>query len=248
MARLHELLAVMGDTTAAASTIISEGIVTFNKRADHFKGQARSITFLDDSRSAEDSTDSKELVSTVPEKISYVNQAVGRNWDALLQLEEANTRAKADLVYDGQVLMKDVPATFLLGMESRLKAYRAFVLAAPTLEPSIKWEEDKAAGEGVFRSPALVSFKTEKKPRSTVLYEATKEHPAQIREWYEDIPSARIETTHKSGMISPNRKSAILRNTDKMIAAVKKARQRANGADVNGDLKISQAIFDTILA
>jgi len=47
MAKMHELLAVIGDRSNAATAIIKESRDTFAKRADHFKGQTRTIRFFD---------------------------------------------------------------------------------------------------------------------------------------------------------------------------------------------------------
>jgi len=245
MAKLHELLAVMADTTNAAQAVTKETSTVFAKKADHFRGASKTVAFFESSREGENTTESKQMVTTVADKLDHAFKSVGRHYDALLQLEEANGRAKADLVVDGTIIMKDVPATFLLGMESRLKAVREMILVIPTLEMSIKWTPDANLGEGVYRSEATVAMKTEKTLKSRILVEPTKEHPAQVEKWNEDVPVARIETTHTSSMITPHEKSAMLLRCDKMISAVKKARQRANTVAVT-DLSIAKEIFGYI--
>lgn len=245
MAQLHELLAVMADTTNSASAIIKETQDTFTKRDSHFQGQTRAVTYLADERQGENVTDNKELVTTVGAKLDHLGDILGNHYDALLQQEEANTRAKADLVVNGTTLMENVPATFLLGMESRLKSLRTVLLAAPTLEPAMKWDKDEGTGEGVYRAEANTQMKTEKTLRYKVLVEPTDRHPAQVEKWNEDVPVARIETTHRSGKLSPAEKSAMVRRLDTLITAVKKARQRANCVEVN-DLKIADTLFTFI--
>jgi len=247
MAKLHELLAVMADTTNSAAAITKETQIVFTKKPDHFRGHTKTVKFFDESRAGENTSESKEMVDTVDGKLDHTLKAVGRHYDALLQLEEANGRAKADLVVDGTTIMKDVPATFLLGMESRLKQVRDLILAVPTLEMSVKWAEDANLGDGVYRSDPMVAMKTEKMLKSRILVEPTKEHPAQVEKWNEDTPVARIETTHTSSMITPHEKSAMLIKCDKMIAAVKKARQRANTVDVKS-MSIAEDIFGYILS
>ena len=93
----------------------------------------------------------------------------------------------------------------------------------------------------------MVTFKTAKVVKSRVLYDATKEHPAQIERWNEDERVARVETVHTSGMITSANKARYLRNLDKLIAGVKKARQRANCVETKS-LKVSEAMFDFILS
>ena len=245
MPKLHELLAVMADTTNASQAVTKETITVFSKKPDHFRGQSRTVSFFEESRAGENVTENKEMVTTVADKLDHTFRSVGRHYDALLQLEEANGRAKANLVVNGVTIVEDVPATFLLGLESRLKSVREVILAIPTLEMSVKWTPDANLGEGVYRSEPTVAMKTEKSLKSRILVEPTKEHPAQVEKWTEDVPVARIETTFTSSMITPHEKSAMLLRCDKMISAVKKARQRANTVDVK-DLHIAKEIFEYI--
>ena len=148
---------------------------------------------------------------------------------------------------DGEVLVRDVPATFLLGLETRLKKLRTVFENIPTLDPSLKWDEDPSTGEGVYVSQTKTSLKTEKTVQHKVLYDATPEHPAQIEKWNEDTPVGRIETIQRSGMLSVRRKSQLLGRVDQLIMAVKKARQRANTVDVV-DRKIGQDLMNFVLA
>lgn len=245
MAKMHELLAVLNDRSSAATAIINETKDTFGKRADHFKGQTRVVTFFDEARASENVSDTKEIVTTVDDKLDHALKIVGHHWDALFQMEATNQVANADLIVDGVKIAEGVPATFLLGMEARLKELRGVLLMMPTLAPELTWSENASLGKGVFVSNIQTNFKTEKNLGYKVLYEATKEHPAQIREWTEDKPVAKIETTQRSAMLSPARKSAMIERTDELIAAVKKARQRANTVDVIGK-KIAKDMFDYI--
>jgi hypothetical protein len=245
MSKLHELLAVMADSTNAAAAIKAETENTFTKKPDHFKGLSRAMSFLDEARSSGNATDRKEMVTTVGDKLDYTFAVIGGNYDALLQLEATNQNANAALVIDGVVLAAGVPATFLLGMETRLKALRDTLLLVPTLDPSIRWEADAVAGEGVWRSDVQTAFRTEKTLKHKVLYEATPEHPAQIEMWHEDRPIAKVETTHTSGAITPSEKSAMLDRISKLIVAVKTARQRANTTEVVKG-KIASTLFDYI--
>lgn len=245
MAKMHELLAVLSDASTAAGAILSETQATFSKRADHFKGQTRAVTFFDEDRASENSVETKEIVTSVGDKLDYTFARVARYWDALFQMEKTNGEAKADLVVGAVTIAEDVPATFLLGMETRLKELRNVLLQIPTLAPELSWTPD-AGDPGVYVSPPQVNFKTEKTLRHKVLYEATDKHPAQIEKWSEDRPVARIETTHRSAMLSPGEKAKLLERTDNLIAAVKKARQRANTVEVINE-QIADAMFGYIL-
>ena len=72
----------------------------------------------------------KDVVTTVKERLAWTNKVAIRALDFDATREKTNTGAKADLVADGAVLLKDVPATVLLFLESRLKNRSACFLEA----------------------------------------------------------------------------------------------------------------------
>ena len=245
MGKLHELLAVEGDLSNTADKVIAEAVNTFTKKNEHFMGQVRSVVMFDDSRSGENATEEKALVTTVQKKLDYVSGMVSKYWDAILRKEQTNQKATADLIFDGEVVYAALPATFLLGMESRLKKLRVIYEAIPTLNPNAVWELDTAAGEGIYRSPTTANMRTEKTVKHKILYEATKEHPAQIEKWNEDVPIGRIESTVVSGMFTPAEKSRVIGRIDQLIRAVKQARQRANDTKVE-NTEIGAKLFELI--
>ncbi|RLA59091.1 MAG: hypothetical protein DRQ89_14550 [Epsilonproteobacteria bacterium] len=117
----------------------------------------------------------------------------------------------------------------------------------PTLAPGLVWEEDVASEDGVFKAKDDFSqFKTEKDIDFRVLYDATKEHPAQIKEFNITKNVGKYVTSKWSGMITSHRKAELLTNLEVLLAAVKKARQRANNAYVE-DKHIGKDLIDFIL-
>lgn len=246
MPKLHEVLAVEGDLSATATKIMEEAIITFTKKPDHFQESHRSLRMFDDARAEENMDEHKVMVTTVADKLEYVSDMVTRYLDAFARKEATNQTAKADLVVRGQTLIADVPATLLLGLETKLKALRRVYEAIPTLQPGIDWEKDSERGQNVWKAfEPETRMRTEKVIQHKTLYEATKEHPAQIEKWTQDMPVGRFTINHWSGMLSSAEKSDLLFRIDDLIQAAKKARQRANTAEVT-DLSIGNAIFDYI--
>lgn len=245
--KLHEIIAVIDDANKGSAKIIEESIVTFTKKAEHFYGQVVKKTFFDVAREAENVTTAKPLVTTVPEKLDYLASQVSPYFDLLATREIANTEAFADLEVDGKVLIAKIPATLLLALESRLKDIRRVYEAIPTLEPNKEWVSDpQAAKDGVYKTTLPeVRFHTEKKLMSKILVAATDKHPAQIEKWTEDQNVAKSEMLYQTGALAPIEKSKILGRLDSLIAAVKRARQRANAADAP-KVSIGRTIFDFI--
>jgi hypothetical protein len=254
--KLHELLAVEGDKESVYKKLVDEGIVTFTKKPDHFQGSLRTLEMFAADEKKESTAaakamptpeERKELVETVHDKLQYVLESAAAYYDLLLQKESTNQIAKADLVVEGTVLAKDVPATFLLGMENRLKRIRDLIEATPTLAPGIKWEPDATQGAHIYRRVhPEQKYKAVKQFKSQVLYEATDKHPAQIEKWEEPTNVGMYTTQQWTSMISPAEKSTLLARTDKLIQAVKKARRRANDVAIV-DRTISSEMFKYIM-
>lgn len=245
-AQLHELIAVEADLVNSAKVQHADVLNTFTKRTDHFVGITKDVKYYDEARQQENEHAEKAMVDTVDKRLDYALNIYVRLFDALLQKEEANQRAKADLVVGSIVIAKDVPATMLLGLETRLKLWQEIVIAIPTLEPSIPWVEDKAAGEGIFRSSDDIKKKTEKKLEYITVAQATDKHPAQVKDWTVDVAVANIHQVNQSSKWPPAKKARVLQRLDDLIVAVKKARQRANQVALE-DLHIGNALRDYIL-
>lgn len=249
MGKLHELLAVEGDKKGTSEKILKEGLTTFIKRSDHFTGHTKVLEYFDDVRNDKEGgvTERNEIVTTVGKKLEYIMGPVADYYNVTLQKETTNQKATADLVVDGETLGKSLPATFLLGLETKLKGVREVISAVPTLQPGISWIPDTDAGEGVFkREHPERTFKTERTIKPFELSPATKEHKAQVEKLSVDVNIGVFITDSSSSMLSPADKSKMLERVDKLIQAVKKARQRANNIDVE-KAEIGGAITKYIL-
>jgi hypothetical protein len=245
--QLHQILAVEGDLIGEAKRVEEEAIHTFGK-SERFTGHTKTLKMLSDDRSCEESAGCEhiELTTTVAEKLDYIREAITRAWDCSMQKEKTNQIANADLVVDGNIIATKVPATALLGLETRLKELRRVVESIPTLQPGIKWEAHPEKQNVFVASDKEVKNKTEKVMEPVILYPATKEHAAQVKESTKDVVVGTFTIERVCGMISPTHKSILIGRVDTMLRAVKKARMEANCTEVE-DGNIGKAIFDYIL-
>ena len=161
-------------------------------------------------------------------------------FDVTAAKDWANCAARADVVVDGQVLIKDVPATHLLFLEKQLTDVRTFIEKMPTLDETDDWSEDP--NSNLYRTDKSTTHKTKKVQRPIVLYEATKEHPAQTQLISEDVIVGWWDTVKHSGALPMPRKQALLERVDRLLKAVKFAREAANGLEVE-EAKVGEAIF-----
>jgi len=248
MSKLHELLAVENDLDNTAKKVLDEARATFGSKAQLFQGAVRVYKpFVEDENEDYGAlAETRELTTTVSDKVDYVTGHLARLWDAVYQKELTNQSAIADIVVEGKIIASGVPATFLLGLEKRLANLRKVYEYVPTLQPGMKWVADADKGENIWRTAEPdKKYRTRKSFRHQVLVEPTEHHPAQIEKWEENENVGVFETTHWSGMLTSNDKSKLLHRIDTLQQAVKKARQRANATEVKKE-KIADALFTYI--
>lgn len=245
MAKLHEVLAVESGLQSTAKKTNEETIRTLDKKDEHFVEITREVRHFAEEDQKLDTSETKSMVTTVFDKLIYNAGPNIRAMDAYLQKEATNQKAVADLVVGEQTLATDVPATVLLGLETKLAELRAVYEAIPTLAPGPIWDLDmtvRATGVYKARNPDT-NFRTRKVTRPVVMAPATEHHPAQVNAVTEDVPIAKITLWHKSSMITTADKSRLLERLDRLLRAVKRARQRANMAEVE-PRKMAKALFD----
>lgn len=250
MPKLHEVLAVESGLQTAAKKINEETVRTFDKKDEHFVETTRSVAHFADEDTKLDTAETKAMVTTVFDKLLYTAGSNIRALDAYLQKEATNQKASADLIVGDQTLDTAVPATVLLGLETKLAELRAVYEKIPTLAPGPTWlaDLDRRAGGGVYRSQNPdVTFRTRKTIKPVILAQPTEHHPAQVQAISEDVPVAKITTQHWSGMITSAQKSDLLGRIDRLLRAVKRARQRANSTEVE-KRQIGKTLFDFIHA
>lgn len=243
MGRLHEVLAVEGGLKATADKIIKEAADTFTKKRGHFLGQHRSYEIIEEG-SLQYADESKKLETTVNQKLDYVKNHFTKALDATFQKEVTNTGAKADIIVDGTTIAKDIPATYLLHLETKFKELRMMYDVIPTLDPGKDWKRDDTQ-ENVYVSSDTEQYKTEKVVKPLLLHPATKEFPAQVDKISMDKYVGKWKTKNWSGALSPLQKSQLIGKIDRLVRAIKQARMRANNAEV-AQLEIGKTLIDFI--
>lgn len=228
MPRLHELLAVEGNLKAQADKTRADLMSTFEKKSHHFGEKIQ--TFKSYEEGALPVTEGQlDLQTTVPKELQWAAPFMVKALDASYSVAEANTQARADVVLeDGTVLLAGLPATALLELEKRAKEFHDFVSAIPTLDPAKGFRPDPDKGSDVFRAREDRKVRTKKTLKVLTLAAATDKHPAQAKEYTEDIPVGDIITMEWSGLITTAAKGDMLARCEDFARAVKLARSRAN--------------------
>ena len=95
------------------------------------------------------------------------------------------------------------------------------------------FEPDPNEGEGVFKARDDERPRTEKQFKFVVMVPSTDKHPAQVKEYMEDVPVSAAITQEWSSLITVSAKGDMLDRVEGLLQAVKKARAKANEVEVD---------------
>lgn len=177
----------------------------------------------------------------VADELTAIREGLTPYWDLAASKDETNTRAKANVVVNGRSILDDVSVPTLLWLEKQLVDMRTVMGKLPQLDPSREWTYDP--NTGAYRSKEEKSISQKKIPRFQVMYDATDKHPAQIREYTDDVRVGEWTTTHYSGALPVDRIRTIQDRVATLLKAVQVAREEANSTTVV-EKKIGDPIFD----
>lgn len=184
----------------------------------------------------------KTLVQVNAEEVlEKLGKTLTNLFDITLTKEIANTKANADVVVDGKVILKSAPVTYLLFLEKQLINLRTFVAKLPILDPSESWSKD--TNTGAWQTEPSQTVKTKKVPKNWEKSPATDRHPAQVEIFHEDVQVGTWTTVKFSGALPQTRVEELTERVDSLIKAVKFAREEANNTEVD-DTKAAKAVFD----
>jgi hypothetical protein len=138
-AQLHQLLAVEVSRETSAKGAIDRFVMMCTRLADRFTGHHKTLQmFNDDEKSQEEVAEEiNKLDTTVGSELKEISEDIVTWLDVLFQKECTNQKATANFVVDGKTIAENVPATYFLAIESRLKKIKDAVVAIPTLQSGI---------------------------------------------------------------------------------------------------------------
>lgn len=183
--------------------------------------------------------ESQKLTLKAGDLLDAFAQACSEFFDLAATQDWANTTAKASVVVDGQTIIADVPVTHLLFLEKQLMDVKSFLQSLPVLAIDKDWRHDP--GRGCYVTLPKETVKTKKITDFVVAYEATPEHPAQIKEVSKDVIEGVWSLVEFSGALPQDRVSELLRRVDKLSKAIVQAREEANSQEV-----VSKQVADSI--
>lgn len=242
MAKLNQIIAVEKSIKSRSFQELTEAHHALQKQA-LLSGISRTYRPKDE-EGEQFPPESTRVQVKAEEVIRRTADILTRLFDVTATKDYANCRAKADVVVNGGVLLKDVPVTYLLFLEKQLTDLHTFIKKLPVLDPAESWSFDPAAD--CFATEPIQTVKTKKIPRNHVKAEATEKHPAQVEVYYEDVVVGYWKTIKFSGALPQKRVHELLSRVEKLQQAVKFAREEANSTEVE-EQKVGEKIFQYLL-
>jgi len=239
--KLNQIIAIEGGVKAESYKKVTE-THKLNQKIGLWSGLSRNYTPKDDEDDIMPSE--KTLVQlNATDVIQQLVSDLSERFDVTFTKEVANCEAKADVKVGEQIILKDVPVTYLLFLEKQLNDIATFAKGLPTLDPSESWHFDSAVGCHV--SDPVKTLKTKKIPRNHILAVASDKHPAQVQVYNEDVVVGSWQTLKFSGAMLATDKVALLERVNGLKQAVKMAREEANSLEISRK-KISDKFFGYI--
>lgn len=244
MTLLHQIIAIEPGVKSKATKALTETYRFLGKPAI-FAGLSRTYQPKDDEGDTLPA-ESTLVQKTVAEILDQTALDLTRLFDVTITKEVGNTIAKADIILDnGDVLLADVPVTYLLFLENKLTDLFTFVSSLPTLDPAQHWTLD--SNTGLYVADVVETTRTKKVLKAFVKAEATDKHPAQVDTYNEDIVVGTWSKRDSSGAIPLTRKNELLARVDELQRAVKFAREKANSIEIE-DVHVGEIIFNHLFS
>ena len=239
--KLHEILAIEQDRKNKANIAIGESKKMFSKNPTLFDGMVKKYVSTEE-HSDEIPDETKEMVSSVKKTLEETLAPLIVSMDATLSKEETNSSgvAKAELIV-GEKSFGTFSATTLLALEAQLAKVLDLYKSIPTLDTTRRWEFDEQ--NDFYRTKEEVKFRTVKRPKVVVKYEATEKHPAQTELINIDFQVGKYETVYYSGRMTPIMKKKLVDKLENLVESVKVARSKANNVEVK-NVKLGNSLFD----
>lgn len=248
MARLNQIIAVEKGIKNRVAERLTEVYKTFQK-PDLFSGHVKTYTPRDEDPQSKFSEklpdDRRNVQQNVTKLLAQVRESHSELLDISFARDVANCSAKASITVDGQVLLADVPVTYLLWLEKQLNDLHSEIKKVPTLDSAEKWSYD--GDQGLYATQPTEQARTKKETMPLVLHPGTKEHPPQVKEITEDVRAGTWRTIKYSASIPVDRREEMLSRVEKLQRAVKQAREEANGAEVTKTPSVGDKIFGFVL-
>ena len=239
MAKLNQIIALANGEKARCKSAVTQLYHKLQK-PEPFSGISRTYRPKDD-EGEQLPRESQRVQWQADDILQAAAESLCKLFDLVGTQDLANCEAKAEVKVDGNTILTGIPVTHLLFLEKQLVDLHTFLGAIATLSTSDKWARSEETD--CYATEPTETTRTKKIPRNHVMSPATKEHPAQVQVYNEDVVVGFWKTVRLSGAMHESDKNALLARVEKLQDAVKTARELANCMEVK-QATIGKPIFD----
>ncbi len=243
MPRLNQILAIEKGLKTTVNKAVTDAYHLIQKAA-LMTGMSRTYRPIDDESTEILPSEYQKVQVNAMDVFAEALRIQGRLIDVTAVKDFANRNAVADVVLDGVTLIGSVPVTHLLFLEKQLTDMQTFINKLPVLDPSETWTYD--VDQNVYRTEPVETQRSKKVPRAQVLYPATEKHPAQVQAYTEDILVGYWTKTNFSGAVPQSVVRTLNARVERLLQAVKMAREEANSVEV-ADVHTAKPFIDYLL-
>ena len=247
--KLCEAIAILKGTKSRAYAQVTEQDKLCQKPA-LFNGFIKTYEPLNEDDQDRPDGDKALVQQRAPDVLEEMTKALVELFDIAATQEWGNCQAVADIEIEGAVLAEAVPVTYLLFLEKQLQDLLTAVNRVPTLSPEYTWQYD--AGQSCYVSDETRKVRTKKKPTVVMTTTSTttakdgaitRQESGQVIQ--EDLPVGYWRTVYFSAALPLQRRKELAERVVRLQAAVKQARERANGTIVERK-KIGQRLLSWV--
>lgn len=215
------------------------------QKGDLFTGQTREYEPLDVENGVKYPNEHQKVQLSAEDVLRDVSDVLTQLFDVTATKDYGNMLARADVVVDGETLIKDAPVPYLLWLEKQLTDLHTIFKKIPVHDPGQEWTYDGSTN--LYRSKPSKGTKTEKTPQHYSKAAATDKHAEQVEFYWKDDVIGYWTTTRFTGALPASRVRELCDRVLKLHAAVAYAREEANSTVVT-DQTVGRKLFDFLLA
>jgi len=240
----NQVIAITNGKKSQTEKVITKIYQDLGK-SELFNGIDRTYRPIDD-EGTQKPPEKKLVQRTVQKEIAEFAEPMKDMINFVATMDKGNCIAKADIKIKGDVIAVGVPATHLIFLDKQLEKIKTFVSALPVLDAAEEWKYN--SNTGCYTSEPRETTSTAKVIKNNVMYEATKEHPAQVQPYSIDEIVGYWKTIILSGNIAVDDKVNLVKKVQALQDAVKVALEEANNTEITvdntGDLIINYLFED----
>ncbi len=226
--RLNQIVALNAPKKADTQKVLGT-FYHICQKPEPFFGLERTYTPKDDNGEALPS-ENKKVQLRIDELLNDLKSPWIDMFDVVLTNDAGNCVAKADIVIDDVVLLKEVPVSTLLFLEKRLEDWKNVLDRIPVLPLAQDWAINQ--NSGLFETPVVQKFRTNKIEVPLIVVAATDKHPAQAKTVVKDVNVGTWSERALSSALPLTRIEQLKKNLSKFREAVIKARENANSTEI----------------